>query len=245
MALCRALPLVLLLLLLAVAASAPSSAATPLVRLLSVEACRTGNASQRWVRYPSGDQQGDYRLQLGGSTLCAVLNHSAGEQTLRLAACSAGEKDDLQLWADSTDPRAGKGFVCAASSRIACDGGHASLPCCLSIDGGSSSVHAPVNLYQRCTNGPPCINQQWHSSSNDTSQHLVAADGFCLTAGAPSAPLPPSPSPQPPPTPPASEPYAPAPPYRDSALDCAVRSLAFTMALRSLANNTGNKTVLF
>jgi hypothetical protein len=215
-----------------------------LVRLLSVEKCEgdggkneSRSDSQGWVRLPSGDQQGDYRLQLEGSSLCVSLNNSADERTLFLSGCTSAEKDALQLWKDSDDPRAGSGFVCAAAASTVCDGDRPSLPCCLTIAGGSTSVGAAVNMYRRCTNGPPCINQQWRFGNDTNRQHIVAADGYCLSAGPPSTPTP-LPPPPPPPVPPSNPAYTPAPPYRDSALDCAVRTLAFTMSTHGLARST-------
>ena len=198
----------LALLLLCATQQAEAAPAERLVRQLSLAGCGAG-AGQRWVRHDSGNQARDYRIQLAGSATCVGLKGTEHEQTLTLAACTSGENDATQLWTDSVDPRAGPGFVCAASAATACDGSPSDLPCCLSAAGGSTTAGTALNTYRRCNNGPPCLNQQWRWA-NDSSQHLLlATDGLCVTAGPPQPPPPPGPPPGPPPPPPAATPLSP------------------------------------
>ena len=112
---------------------------------------------------------------------------------------------------------------------MSCDGTGkyaAGAPCCLSVAGGSTSGGTPLNLYKRCTNGPPCVNQQFSfpNGFNATAGPLVAKDGLCIEAGAKIAPSPPPPGPVVPPP----------PPFQGTPMECAMRKLAFERANLSL-----------
>ena len=221
-----------------------SSTKAELVRQLSISPClglpggaAAQSSQQRWLRHISGNQRGDFRLQLAGSGSCVSLNGTDHQQTLTLAPCTSGENDPSQLWAASVDPKAGKGFICASAAAISCDGSPTGLPCCLSAAGGAIAAGTSLNTYRRCNNGPPCTNQQWRWSNESAKHLLLEANGLCVTAGEPVPPPPPGPrpGPAPPPGPTPARPFAPAPPYRDSALDCGIRALAFNASVRGLA----------